>query len=130
MDLVLPAELTTDLLHLSLTSSFDSFVVNFNMNKMESSLEDLVNMLVTYGSTIKKEKSVLYVGSSSGAKNRPLDKGNKCSTHHHKKNLPLKSQAWSLIVAVTPVKSDMTSDICHYYKKSGHRKRNCREYIA
>ncbi|XP_073135718.1 uncharacterized protein [Henckelia pumila] len=42
MDLVLSAELTTDVLLLSLPSSFDSFVVNFNMNKMEPTLEELV----------------------------------------------------------------------------------------
>ncbi|XP_073137320.1 uncharacterized protein [Henckelia pumila] len=33
MDLVLPAKLTTDVFLLSLQSSFDPFVVNFNMNK-------------------------------------------------------------------------------------------------
>ncbi|XP_073137199.1 uncharacterized protein [Henckelia pumila] len=88
MDLVLPAELTTDVLLLSLSSSFDSFVVNFNMNKMEPSLEELVNMLVTYESTIKKEKPVLYAGSASGAKNRPLGKGKKRSIYPPKKNCP------------------------------------------
>ncbi|XP_073121725.1 uncharacterized protein [Henckelia pumila] len=41
MDLVLPVELTIDVLLLSLPSSFDFFVVNFNMNKIEPTFEEL-----------------------------------------------------------------------------------------
>ncbi|XP_073152921.1 uncharacterized protein [Henckelia pumila] len=40
MDHVFPAELNMDVLLLSLSSLFDSFVLNFNMNKMDPSLEN------------------------------------------------------------------------------------------
>ncbi|KAG6522939.1 hypothetical protein ZIOFF_020096 [Zingiber officinale] len=74
LDLVIPHELSTDIILLSLPSSFDNFVVNFNMNKLEATLEELVNMLANYEATMKKEKSVFLVGSSSGSKKGPKKK--------------------------------------------------------
>ncbi|XP_073294918.1 uncharacterized protein [Primulina huaijiensis] len=130
MDLILPSELTTDVLLLSLPSSFDPFVVNFNMNKLEPTLEELVNMLVTFESTIKKEKLVLYVGSSSGTKTDPHGKGKKRSFQPPKKNVPLMRQSPNPVVAATPVKADKTADVCHHCKKPGHWRRNCKEYLA
>ncbi|XP_075508081.1 uncharacterized protein LOC142544971 [Primulina tabacum] len=130
MDLILPSELTTDVLLLSLPSSFDPFIVNFNMNKLEPSLEELVNMLVTFESTIKKEKLALYVGSSSGTKNDPHGKGKKRSFQRPKKSVPLKRQTLGPVVAAAPAKAEKTVDICHHCKKPGHWRRNCREYLA
>ncbi|XP_073031289.1 uncharacterized protein [Primulina eburnea] len=60
LDLVIPNEL-----------------VNFNMNNLEASLEELVNMLTSYEATSKKEKHVFLVGSSSGTKKRPKKKNKK-----------------------------------------------------
>ncbi|XP_075486428.1 uncharacterized protein LOC142526038 [Primulina tabacum] len=51
LDLVIPNELSTDILLLSLSSLFDGFVVNFNMNKLEDSLKELVNMLTSFEAT-------------------------------------------------------------------------------
>ncbi|XP_073313517.1 uncharacterized protein [Primulina huaijiensis] len=79
LDLVIPNELATEILLLSLSSSFDGFVVNFNMNKLEANLEELVNMLNSYEATIKKEKHVFLVSSSSGTKKGPKGKGKKHS---------------------------------------------------
>ncbi|XP_073130816.1 uncharacterized protein [Henckelia pumila] len=75
LDMVLPHELLVDVLLLSLPDSFDGFVVNFNMNKIEATLEELVNMLTSFEGTMKKEKPVLLVGSSSRAKKWPKGKG-------------------------------------------------------
>ncbi|XP_073049505.1 uncharacterized protein [Primulina eburnea] len=66
LHLVIHSELSTDILLLSLHASIDGFLVNFNMNKLEATLEELINMLTNYEATIKKEKSVLLVGSSYG----------------------------------------------------------------
>ncbi|XP_073033888.1 uncharacterized protein [Primulina eburnea] len=89
LDLVIPSELSTDILLLSLPASFDGFVVNFNMNKLEATLEELVNMLTNYEATIKKEKPVLLVGSSYGTKKGAPNKGKKRSAPP-KKNKPNK----------------------------------------
>ncbi|XP_075481120.1 uncharacterized protein LOC142521829 [Primulina tabacum] len=50
LNLVIPDELSTDILLLLLPPLFDGFVVNFNINKLENSLEKLFNMLTTYES--------------------------------------------------------------------------------
>ena len=68
LGVVMENELYTDLLLQSLPPSFDTFVVNFNMHNMETSLAELVNMLKMAESTMKKDKPVLLVGSSSGSK--------------------------------------------------------------
>ncbi|XP_073271502.1 uncharacterized protein [Primulina huaijiensis] len=79
LDLVIPNELSTDILLLSLPSLFDGFVVNFNMNKLEATLEGLINMLTTYEATTKKEKHVFLVGSSFETKKDSQGKGKKRS---------------------------------------------------
>ncbi|XP_075475611.1 uncharacterized protein LOC142507257 [Primulina tabacum] len=84
IDFVIPSELSIDILLLSLPLSFDIFVVNFNMNKLEATLKELVNMLTTYEATIKKEKHVLLVGSSSGMKNGAQNNGKKRSAPQNK----------------------------------------------
>ncbi|XP_073300550.1 uncharacterized protein [Primulina huaijiensis] len=75
MDLVIPNELSSNILLPSLSTSFDGFVKNLNMNKMERSLEELVNMLATYEATIKKENHVFLVGLSPGPKKGSQEKG-------------------------------------------------------
>ncbi|KZV31946.1 Retrotransposon protein [Dorcoceras hygrometricum] len=65
LDITLPHELSVDLLLLSLPAAFDPFVVNFNMNKLEATLEEVVNILVVFEGNIKKDKPVLLMGSSS-----------------------------------------------------------------
>ncbi|XP_042441326.1 uncharacterized protein LOC122026663 [Zingiber officinale] len=79
LDLVIPHELSADIILLSLPSSFANVMVNFNMNKLEATLEELVNMLANYEATMKKEKSIFLVGSSSGSKKGPKKKGKKHS---------------------------------------------------
>ncbi|KAG6466511.1 hypothetical protein ZIOFF_075671 [Zingiber officinale] len=58
LDLVIPHELSTDIILLSLPSSFDNFVINLNMNKLKATLEELVNMLANYEATMKKRKNL------------------------------------------------------------------------
>ncbi|KAG6488853.1 hypothetical protein ZIOFF_050107 [Zingiber officinale] len=79
LDLVIPHELLIDIILLSLASSFDNFLVNFNMNKIETTLEEIVNMLANYEATMKKEIFVFLVGSSSRSKKGPKKKGKKRS---------------------------------------------------
>ncbi|RRT40516.1 hypothetical protein B296_00019640, partial [Ensete ventricosum] len=44
---------------------FSQFISNFNMNKFELTPPELLNMLREAESTIKKEKSVLYIGETN-----------------------------------------------------------------
>ncbi|KAG6470267.1 hypothetical protein ZIOFF_071332 [Zingiber officinale] len=95
LELVIPYNLWTNIILLSLPSSFDNFVVNFNMNKLEATLEELVNMLANYEATMKKKKSIFLVGSSSRSKKGPKKKEKKCSApmkkiKPNKKPMPIK----------------------------------------
>ena len=52
----LPVEMSTDLILQSLPDSFSQFIVNFNMNKIQTSLPELLNMLTTAEGNLQKEK--------------------------------------------------------------------------
>ena len=54
---VMDGELNQDLILQSLPDSFSQFVLNYHMNKLNTSLPDLLNMLKTAKSHIKKEKA-------------------------------------------------------------------------
>ncbi|KAG6427691.1 hypothetical protein SASPL_111937 [Salvia splendens] len=62
---VLPANVSTNLILQSLPSSFENFIVNFNMNNTKVGLRELHNMLKTYESSTAKVKYVLMVSSSA-----------------------------------------------------------------
>ncbi|XP_073298548.1 uncharacterized protein [Primulina huaijiensis] len=75
LEMVILSELSTDILPIMLAYSFNGFVVNFNMNKIDDSLEKLVNILTTYDATIKKEKPVFLTDSSPGTIKGPTKEG-------------------------------------------------------
>ncbi|XP_075475695.1 uncharacterized protein LOC142509700 [Primulina tabacum] len=127
LDVAIPSELSTDILLLSLPASFDRFVVNFNMNKLEATLEELINMLTNYEATIKKEKLILLVGSSYVTKNRAPNKGKKRYAPP-KKNKPNKKPYKKSKSG--PTKHDKSEQICFHCNKPGHWRRDCEEYLA
>ncbi|RWV89225.1 hypothetical protein GW17_00048634 [Ensete ventricosum] len=66
-----------DLILQSLPDSFSQFIINFNMNKFEVTLPELLNMLREAESDIKKEKPVLNIGETKKKRkvNKTLKKG-------------------------------------------------------
>ncbi|KAL0457886.1 UNVERIFIED_CONTAM: hypothetical protein Slati_0415800 [Sesamum latifolium] len=52
----------------SLPPSYDSFIVNYNMNGLEKSIHELINMLVQYEATTRKSKPSVLVGEASTSK--------------------------------------------------------------
>ncbi|KAK4391478.1 hypothetical protein Sango_1925600 [Sesamum angolense] len=56
-----------DVIIQSLPSSYYLFVINFNMNELEKSINELINMLVQYEATKKSAPSVL-IGEASTSK--------------------------------------------------------------
>ncbi|PIN10786.1 hypothetical protein CDL12_16619 [Handroanthus impetiginosus] len=54
----------------SLPSSFDQFIMNFNMSKLDVMVNELVNILVTIESTMKKNKMVLVASTSKAHKGK------------------------------------------------------------
>ena len=80
---VMDHELSVDLILQSLPNSSGNFVMNYNMNKMESTLPELINLLKEAETSIKKDaKSVMMVTSHKKKKNK-------------KKKKPLKAPKWN-----------------------------------
>ncbi|XP_019455140.1 PREDICTED: uncharacterized protein LOC109356270 [Lupinus angustifolius] len=75
-------ELSQDLILQSLPNLFSSFIVNFNMNKMDCDLHEMLNMLINYQNQIdygKNQGSVLVVGKSNKKKGKWNNKSRKKS---------------------------------------------------
>ncbi|KAL0395460.1 UNVERIFIED_CONTAM: hypothetical protein Slati_4512200 [Sesamum latifolium] len=65
-----------DVILQSLPPSYDPFIVNYNMNGLEKSIHELINMLVQYEATTHKSEAVLVgEASTSKAKGKVPDAG-------------------------------------------------------
>ncbi|KAL0345650.1 UNVERIFIED_CONTAM: hypothetical protein Sradi_4396300 [Sesamum radiatum] len=57
-----------DVILQSLPPSYDPFVVNYNMNGLDKSINKLINMLVQYEAKTKKSEPSVLVGEASTSK--------------------------------------------------------------
>ncbi|KAL0361254.1 UNVERIFIED_CONTAM: hypothetical protein Sradi_3809900 [Sesamum radiatum] len=57
-----------DVIFQSLPPSYDSFIVNYNMNELEKSIHELINMLIQYVATTHKSEFAVFVGETSSSK--------------------------------------------------------------
>ncbi|CAA7021407.1 unnamed protein product [Microthlaspi erraticum] len=122
LDCPISQELATDLILQSLPSSFDQFVMNYNMNNMTKTLTELHGMLKSAEPNIMKDTPhVLMVQGGKKFKKHGKDKGKGKASWV--KN-PSNSEP-------TPKTKPGPSgeDKCHYCNDSGHWKRNCKKYL-
>ena len=81
--MVLEDNLCVDLVFQSLPNSISQFITNFNMNKLNVTLLELLNKVREAKSTFKKEKSFLYISETKRKRRQksPLKKGKgKCKS--------------------------------------------------
>ncbi|KAM1965651.1 hypothetical protein ACFX15_045958 [Malus domestica] len=121
----LDGELAQDFVLASLSDSFAQFVMNYNMNKMDSTLSELLNKLVTAEKTMKKEN---VVGTSAVVYNKPSS--SKAKPQGKGKGKEKKSPTPKPKGGVKKKKAMEPKGTCHHYGKEGHWKRNCRLYLA
>ncbi|KAL0373947.1 UNVERIFIED_CONTAM: hypothetical protein Sradi_3310400 [Sesamum radiatum] len=89
-------------LNMTLTSSaYDPFIVNFNMNGLEKSINELINMLVQYEATTKKSASSVLVGgaSTSNAKDKRAGRWKRKKGKEKAKAVVAAKDVWSPPVA-------------------------------
>ncbi|KAL0437797.1 UNVERIFIED_CONTAM: hypothetical protein Sradi_0487600 [Sesamum radiatum] len=65
-----------DVILQSLPPSYNPFIINYNMNGLEKSIHELINMLVQYEATSRKSEPSVLVGEASTSKAK--DKGARC----------------------------------------------------
>ncbi|KAL0378575.1 UNVERIFIED_CONTAM: hypothetical protein Sradi_3163000 [Sesamum radiatum] len=87
-----------DVILQSLPPSYDPFVVNYNMNGLEKSINELINMLVQYEATTKKSEPSVLVGEALTSKVK-----GKGARRWKRKKGKAKAAASTLSVPVAPV---------------------------
>ena len=63
-------ELSVDIILQSLPESFSQFIVNFNMNKIQATLAELLNMLKTAEGNLQKEKPHVLLAGKTRRRNQ------------------------------------------------------------
>ena len=115
----LDAELQMDLILQSLPDSYAPFIMNFNMNTMEKTLSELLNMLRTAEQDLKKSKPVLLVAASKA-------KGNGKGKAKAKPKPKPKGQ-----VALGPESGiGKGKVVCFFCGKPGHWRKHCKAFLA
>ncbi|KAL0420464.1 UNVERIFIED_CONTAM: hypothetical protein Slati_3069300 [Sesamum latifolium] len=127
-----------DVILQSLISSYDPFIVNYNMNGLEKSIHELINILVQYDATTHKSAPVVLIGEASTYK----AKGKRAECWKRKK---VKGKAVAATTSVggapaTPTgkgkgkvgdcQQSRVNDVCMHCHGKGHWKRECPQLIS
>ncbi|KAK1432596.1 hypothetical protein QVD17_09493 [Tagetes erecta] len=122
-------EMAGDFILNSLPSSYDQFVMNYNMNAWVKPVSELHGMLKTAEMNIPKQNQVLMVRSGGVKKPNPKKRGYN-SKGKNKVNVAVNRATNNNKVVAKPKPPPPEERQCFECNKSGHWKRNCPEYLA
>ncbi|KAM7510984.1 hypothetical protein LguiB_009859 [Lonicera macranthoides] len=117
---VMDHELSMDLVLQSLPDSYSQFIMNFNMNKIQCSLPELLNMLKTAEPNIKTNGQILAIDTSKGTKRKSKKTFKKVSKKAKTNEKALKASK----------EKSQADDPCFHCGMKGHWKWNCKAYLA
>ena len=128
LDYPLSDEMAADFILNSLPSSYDQFVMNFNMNAWVKTVPELHGMLKTAEMNIPtKTNQVLLVKSTGVKKPKPKNRG---YNSKGKKVVAAKNATNTKRNVAKLPPSPHEERQCYHCNKIGHWKRNCPEYLA
>ncbi|KAL0319707.1 UNVERIFIED_CONTAM: Retrovirus-related Pol polyprotein from transposon TNT 1-94 [Sesamum radiatum] len=120
-----------DVILQSLPPSYDPFIVDYNMNGLEKSIHELINMLVQYEETTHKSKPAVLVGEASTSKAK--GKGARCWKRKNGKGTAVTATASTGGAPAAPTgkgkgkvggsQRSKANDVCMHYQGKGHWKR-------
>ncbi|KAK4384683.1 hypothetical protein Sango_3036300 [Sesamum angolense] len=127
-------ETYVDVILQSLPPSYDQFI---NMNGLEKSLHELINMLAQYEATIEKFAPSVLVGEVLTSKAKGKDAGRE----KRKKDETSSTAASTSSVPVTPLgggkgkrkrvrQPKIPNNVCIYCREKGHWKRECPKLLS
>ncbi|GKC05630.1 retrotransposon protein, putative, ty1-copia subclass [Tanacetum coccineum] len=120
-----------------LSSEFQAFVQNYNMQSMEKTISEVHSLLIEFEKSIKRNKQqivgasstphVMAIQSGRVQKNKPQGKAKgKEKGKGLKNSYPTKPKKPQPYKKERPAKDGQ----CHHSKEEGHWKRNCPLYLA
>ncbi|KAL0409595.1 UNVERIFIED_CONTAM: hypothetical protein Sradi_1893900 [Sesamum radiatum] len=123
-----------DVILQSLPPSYDPFIVNYNMNGLEKSIHELINMLIQYEATTHKSEPGVLVGEASTSK----AKGKGARRWKRKKGKVTSSTGGAPPTApkgkgkgkVRGSQRSKANDVCMHCQGKGHWKRKCPQLLS
>ncbi|KAL0449084.1 UNVERIFIED_CONTAM: hypothetical protein Slati_1464800 [Sesamum latifolium] len=120
-----------DVILQSLPPSYDPFIVNYNMNELEKSIHELINMLVQYEATTHKCEPAVLVGEASTSEAKGKRAGNWKRKKGKRKAVVATASAGAALAAPTEKGKGkvggsqrlMANDVCMHCQGKGHWKR-------
>ncbi|KAL0400341.1 UNVERIFIED_CONTAM: hypothetical protein Sradi_2377400 [Sesamum radiatum] len=123
----------------SLPLSYDPFIVNYNLNGLEKSIHELINMLVQYEAATHKSEPAVLVEEASTSK--PKGKGARRWKRKKGKGTTITTTASTGGAPPTVPKGkgkrkvggsqrSKASDVCMHCQEKGHWKRECPQLLS
>ncbi|KAL0413349.1 UNVERIFIED_CONTAM: hypothetical protein Sradi_1536600 [Sesamum radiatum] len=119
----------------SLPPSYDPFIVNYNMNRLEKSIHELIKMLVQYEVMIHKSEPVVLVGEASTSKGarrwkRKKGKGTTVTATASTEGALPTSPKGKGKGKVGSSQRSKANDVCMYCQEKRHWKRECPQLLS
>ncbi|KAL0463012.1 UNVERIFIED_CONTAM: Retrovirus-related Pol polyprotein from transposon RE2, partial [Sesamum latifolium] len=132
-------KMAEDVILQSLPSSYDPFIVNYNMNELEKSIHELIHMLVQYEASTYKSELTVLVGEASTSKmkgkgarrwKRKKGKGTAVTATASTGGAPPAAPKGKGKGTVRGSQQSRANDVCIHCHGKGHWKRECPQLLS